>query len=164
MIDRREITRSETRRRRATARNAVADKTKAVAELQANALARAREVLADTTVIELLHRHGVHQIPRVLSPSAIHQIDARPDALDSPNVDCSLEFVVAWALLFPLFKEPDISSYLDTTWPGFILQMKDAFIAIVVEGPFPYAISGYRGRRHTAIYNPNRLGGATTGR
>ena len=57
--------------------------------------------------------------------------------------EASLRFVIAWAFLFPLFAKPNIKLYLQRNWPGFIDEMKDAFIGLVMEGPFPPANGAY---------------------
>jgi hypothetical protein len=64
----------------------------------------------------------------------------------------SLEFVVAWKFLYPLLHNAEAKSYLENAWPGFISDLKDAFIALVIDGPFPRAMSGHRGRKHHDNY------------
>ena len=141
-------------RRRAAAKVIAFQKTNDTTELLENALDKARKALTDKAFHQLLHAHGVHFIPRVLWTKAPVGA-AKNQAPDALVLDCSLKFVLAWTLLFPLFKKPDVAKYLDTAWPGFIQQMKDAFIAVVVDGPFPHSMSGHRGRRHQGFYNPS---------
>ena len=148
MSDKRQMSRAEARRNRALAKDVAFQRAKAVGERLQNSLAKVRRVLADKNLQNILRANGVHSIPQVLSIKT-------PVRVVGDNLVVSLEFVIAWTLLFPLFARPEIAIYLDKMWPGFILQMKDTFIAIVVEGPFPHSVSGHRGRRHGAVYNPS---------
>ena len=75
-------------------------------------------------------------------------MEGKPEMLD----DVSLQFAILWTFFFPLFDYAVIARCLEDTWPGFILEMKDAFIAIVVKGPFPHVLSGHKGRYHGAHY------------
>lgn len=148
MSDKRELTRAEMRRQRAIARDVVLQRMNAICERLEIIVAKVRMVLIDKTFREILRSEGVHSIPRILSANT-------PVGVEGDSLDRSLEFVVAWTLLYPMFNKPEIATHLDKAWPGFILQMKDTFIAIVVEGPFPHSLSGHRGRRRGANYNPS---------
>jgi hypothetical protein len=152
MNDKREMSRAKSRRRRALARDVAFRRTQATCELLKSALAKVRLVLTDKAFRSILYSEGVHSLPRDLAGLEIAKahVRSKKDALD-----ISLQFVIAWTFLFPLFNRPEIAAYLERTWPGFIQQLKDAFITIVVEGPFPHAMSGHRGRRHGAAYNPS---------
>jgi hypothetical protein len=50
--------------------------------------------------------------------------------------DATIEFIFAWNFLYPLFAKPAVARYLDRSWPGFMLEMKDAFISTMMDGPF----------------------------
>lgn len=97
---------------------------------------RARLVLADREFRELLREQGVQTIPNSLSeiePKAPGGSKSKgEERLDA----ISLEFVVAWKFFFPLMGISAIEVRLERTWPGFIGQLKDAFITLVTEGPF----------------------------
>jgi hypothetical protein len=60
--------------------------------------------------------------------------------------DCALDFVVAWKFFAPLLSNSALVIHLDTHWPGFTLELRDVFISLVADGPFPYQPIG-RGRR-----------------
>jgi hypothetical protein len=152
MSDKREMSRAKARRRRALARDVAFRRTQATCELLKSVLAKVQLVLADKAFRSILYSEGIHSLPRDLAGLEISQahVRSKKDALD-----VSLQFVIAWTFLFPIFKKPEIATYLEKVWPGFIQQLKDAFITIVVEGPFPSVMSGHRGRRHGAAYNPS---------
>lgn len=52
-------------------------------------------------------------------------------------LDSALDFAVAWKFLYPMFRDAKTSREIDKNWPGFIAQVKDAFISLAVDGPFP---------------------------
>jgi hypothetical protein len=60
-----------------------------------------------------------------------------------------LEFTVAWKFLYPFFSDGRATAHIEAASPGFIAAMKDTFIAMVIDGPFPHAMSGHRGRKHS---------------
>lgn len=150
-VGNRALSRAQARRTRALARQTTAAASRATQEMMDAALARARRVMNDKAMIQLLYAHGIASVPRAIAPGGRPQRDGRHASAGNP-LDSSIDFVIAWTFLLPLFKNSEIATYLDTAWPGFMLQMKDAFIAVVVEGPFPHAISGYRGRRRQGDY------------
>jgi len=153
--DKREFSRAQARRNRAAARAQAAQTERDTAEIMREALTQARRILTDKGFVQLLYDSGVQSIPRTLAPGTLPRA-SRGNQIDRGPLDGSLDFIIAWTFLFPLFKRPDIATYLETAWPGFTLQMKDAFITVVVEGPFPHAISGFQGRRRGAV---NRTAG-----
>lgn len=127
-------------------------KTNANCELATNAVNRARLVVADPDFIKILLQNGIQSIPKCLAADAI------PSKLESGSnpkerLDrISLEFAVAWRFLYPLLANTQAKAHLETIWPGFISDLKDAFIALVVDGPFPRAMSSHRGRKHHDNY------------
>uniref|UniRef100_UPI00195358B5 hypothetical protein n=1 Tax=Klebsiella michiganensis TaxID=1134687 RepID=UPI00195358B5 len=54
----------------------------------------------------------------------------------------SLNFMIAWSFLFPLFSNTHIALHLRRNSPDLIAEMKDAFILLVINGPFPEACCG----------------------
>jgi hypothetical protein len=120
-----------------------------------NAIERARRIAANRHFIEGIRATGVQTISLCLdakrySKSGIGKDDVSGgDMLDA----VALEFVMVWTFLFPLFSNPAITKLLDEKCPGFIAEMKDAFITLVIEGPFPCTMSGHQGRRHGARYH-----------
>ena len=156
---------------RALARKAALDKAIRVNESVGNLLARARMILADKDFRTLLHDHGVRTVPACLSQ--VHKghfgIDASAKSEKERLDEASLEFIVTWKFFFPLLGEHAIEIRLERMWPGFIAQLKDAFIILVTEGPFPNAVSGHvgsrpgpqlsqRGRRRSAVYRKRAKG------
>ena len=145
----RETSRAEARRRRALVRTAASEKANRVCACVVNVLGRARLILADKEFRALLREQGIQTLPSCLSRnSEMRRIaDATLKSERERLDEISLEFVVVWKCFFPLLREPAIEIRLERTWPGFILQLKDTFIALVTEGPFPHAISGHVGNR-----------------
>ena len=156
MRDRRETSRAEARRRRKLAASDLTNKVRAVHEQVASTVNKTRRVLADKTFRVLLHSQGVRTVPRHLVDSRQRStrfpggnIKSAKDRLD----EVSLQFVVAWTFIFPLLSNPEAVKFLEKAYPGFVLEMKDTFISLVTEGPFPCALSDFRGRRHRALYH-----------
>ena|SRR5438034_3293168 len=151
----REETRSEMRRRRALAASTVIRKTDTACARTANTVNRARIVLADPAFTEILRTQGVQALPRLLTAkeNRTSTIDGNLALAKERLHEVSLEFVIAWTFFYPLFGNPVIAAHLNNAWPGFIPELKDTFIELVVEGPFPHAMSGHRGRRHATRYH-----------
>ncbi len=158
MADKREMTRATARQRRALARTAAGEKAKAVCDRVASAVNKARWVLAEKSFADILRSQGVQTLPRclLLKNASIHVIGGNSVSDKDKLSEVSLEFAIAWTFLFPLFDNPAIAGHLEKTWPGFILELKDAFITLVVEGPFPHTMSGHRGRRHGTNYHSGK--------
>jgi hypothetical protein len=134
---------AEARQRKAAAQKIVLDKIATARLGGTRAVEKARLILADGGFVDLLCAQGIQTLPRCL----VERRDFPAHGEKGPSVQegnqaDSLDFVVAWAFMFPLFSKPEILNYLEAMWPGFIMEMKDAFIAQVIEGPFPYAMSG----------------------
>lgn len=157
MADRREITRAEARRRRAIKRQIAAQTASAVCEKIEYALTKARRIMTDKSFKEILNAHGVNTVPQCLARNNGSHAPSEEAGVANGRLDeASLQFAIAWAFLFPLIGKPEIANHLENKWPGFVWEIKDAFIALVVEGPFPHAMSGHRSRRHGARYQPIR--------
>jgi hypothetical protein len=140
MIQSREKVRSEARRVRLIVRRETAENATSTRDRVASTIGKARTIVAHQRFGDTLRQAGIHSVPQCLSDTSDH---AGNTTLD----EVSVRFVIAWTFLFPLFSKPPIRDYLEDEWPGFIAEMKDAFIQLVVDGPFPFALSGHRGRR-----------------
>lgn len=131
MTDSRELSRMESRVRRAQFKARSERKAKESREQAAAALDRIRSTISDPSFRDLLKDAGVTSAPKRLmavrsSPGQDYRI-----------LDSALDFAVAWKFLYPMFRDPKTSSEIDKNWPGFISQVKDAFISLAVDGPFP---------------------------
>lgn len=136
MVDMRELRRSESRKRRILEKLG-ADQREVIKHVRiGNVLNQLKLVVADETFNKFIHTHGVQSIPELF----IKQ-DSFPDTLDR-----SLAFVVAWRFFSPFLYDPVTAAFLDTRWPGLTLEMRDIFISIVADGPFPHEPRG-RDRR-----------------
>ena len=155
MLDRREMTRAATRQRRALAMIVASEKEKLTFDRVATVTSKARGVVAHKGFVAILHSLGVQTLPRCLSPrkNSVIAIDGESVSEKETLNEAALEFVFVWKFLFPLLDAPEVVSYLEEKWPGFILELKDTFIMLVVDGPFLHAMSGHRGRRHGAGYH-----------
>jgi hypothetical protein len=92
-----------------------------------------RQIMADETFLKLAHTHGIQTIPELLLAS-------RDDG--DKSLDRSLDFVIAWRFFAPLLYSPVAAAFLDKRWPGFSLELRDIFISIVSDGPFPQELRG----------------------
>jgi hypothetical protein len=145
----REESRFERRSRRMLARQEAMQTINKNCDRVTNVLNSVRTALTDGAFVDLLHAQGVRTLPRPLVEAGIraHRTCSHLTAGKEHLHEASLDFVIAWTFFFPLFSNSTIATHMDRVWPGFILELKDAFIALVVEGPFPHAMSGHRGRR-----------------
>ena len=66
----------------------------------------------------------------------------------SEAIDRSLDFIVAWRFFASFLYDPVTAALLDSRWPGFSLELRDIFISIVADGPFP---QDFRGRDRRMI-------------
>lgn len=128
MTDQRELTRRQARLRRSLFKSAAERKAKDNRQLARKMLDRVQAVLSNNDFNARLSEHGVQTIPARLSKMLV-----------GDDIDCSLDFIVAWNFFYPLLQQPAISQHLESDWPGFVSQLKDTFIAMVVDGPFPDA-------------------------
>jgi hypothetical protein len=92
---------------------------------------RVERVLSDEDFVKLMQSMGIASAPRLFS-----QPNERTQSIDS-----SVKFVIGWSFFFPLFDDVALRKQLRKRWPGFIEEMKDAFIALVLYGHFPPAQS-----------------------
>jgi hypothetical protein len=143
MTDARELSRRRARMARATVRDAEVRKAVALIERVGMVLFNARRALDDATFRHALKTHGIADVPALQVPAS-----PPPEPRDASSHGLCLEFVVAWRFFYPLFSDAAMVEALELTQPGFIAEIKDVFIALVTDGPFPHAISGFRGRRH----------------
>lgn len=154
MTDRRMEVRAEKHARRAREKAESLRMSGAALTRLMRCVASARAIASHPSFMGVLRSQGVHTLPRLLverqPPSAEFQGDlaSTRERLE----DMAIEFVIAWKFFFPLFANSIVAGHLDRNWPGFTLEMKDVFISLVLEGPFPHSESGHRGRRHNAHY------------
>lgn len=140
MVEMRDIRRAEARKRKVLAKLGADQQERVKNARIRRVLNQMRQILRDEAFIRLVHAQGVRDIPTLLV-----QHDGA-EAGETTTLDRSLDFVVAWRFFSPLLYEPVTADYLDTHWPGFGLELRDIFIAIVADGPFPQEQRG-RGRR-----------------
>jgi hypothetical protein len=148
MADQRAITRAQTKLRVASAKRTADEQADVRYARIASALGDARAILADDAFIDLVRAHGVVSLPL---PLVTHgALNHEPGNELTPGEehlsDSALGFAIAWKFFAPLLRNPAVVIYLDTRWPGFTLELRDVFIALVADGPFPYHSIG-RGRR-----------------
>jgi hypothetical protein len=150
MADRRELTRREAQRKRVAAKLADSQKINATCELATRVLQQARSMVNDPNFVPILASRDIQSIPANLAVAEDGPKLTRSDGAFTEEQlrRVALEFTVAWKFLYPFFSDGHASAYIETACPGFIAAMKDTFIAMVIDGPFPHAMSGHRGRKH----------------
>ncbi|MCW0221517.1 MAG: hypothetical protein OJI67_24540 [Prosthecobacter sp.] len=126
---------------RAKARAVAADRAQKTRLTVDVAVGRCRGVMSDRKFRAILVDLGVKDAPRLLL-----RAEASEDSERSFG-DPSLYFAVAWSFFKPLFDEPIVVAYLNKKWPEFVMEMKDAFISLVLDGPFPACADVGRPRR-----------------
>jgi hypothetical protein len=148
MADRRKITRAQAKFRTAAARRIAQEQGVVRAARIAASLSTARTVVADSTFTDLIRAHGIQSLPRplLMRDAPDHETGKALTSGKEHVSDCALEFAVAWRFFAPLLIIPALVTHLDARWPGFTLELRDVFISLVADGPFPYQHLG-RGRR-----------------
>ncbi|MBI3700843.1 MAG: hypothetical protein HY242_10420 [Afipia sp.] len=104
-------------------------------------VSKIKEVLADSVFRKKLAGEGVKTIPVLFAAeanSALSNANTPKRELD----DVALEFAAAWAFFYPLLSNRAIVDYLQATWPEFVVELRDAFILLVLNGPFPQECCG----------------------
>lgn len=126
--------RASARERRADRRRVVVQNTKLTDDCVSAAMLHIRDAFRDQGFLMLVTEEGGLTIPDTEMKSE----SSDPNDEDGKELGhVSLDFLIAWKFLFPLLANERISHYLSRTWPKLIPDMKDAFIALVVHGPFP---------------------------
>lgn len=132
MPNKRALAKSEAHERYANARRFTDDKLDEIGRRARHANDLIAEVLGTSDFQRLLVEQGVKSIPSVSVSKPLVEIDwEHPKYLH----DC-IAFAVTWAFLFPLFNNASIVTYLEGAHPLFVPTLKDAFISMVMEGPF----------------------------
>jgi len=148
MTDRRDATRAEQRGRRVLARQAACERVEATYGQVAHVVQIARHIFVDEDFADVLRSQGVQTIPQTAPPAHSIRDLARHAKSGNDRLDeGALEFVMIWTFLYPLLPNPAVTDYLERNWFGFIQELKDTFITLVIEGPFPPIMSGHVGRR-----------------
>lgn len=91
-------------------------------------------ILEDREFVKLLLIQRIKSVPECICRYAG---TATANMTDQEIGDAVLVFVVAWKFLFPIINNAQIADYLDRAYPGFIAGLKDTFITLVMDGPFP---------------------------
>lgn len=108
------------------------------------------EILNHDDFVMLARKHGVISAPRCLT-------ELENTTGDLAAVDASSEcarrvstFIVAWKFLCSIMQEQEIRELIENRWPNFVRELKDVFIGIVTNGPFP-------GERKRTLPSSHRL-------
>jgi hypothetical protein len=148
MADQRKITRARAKLRTASAMQAAEEQAGIRYARIAAALGTVRCILSDGAFVDLVRAHGVQSLPRPLvrEDAPDHETGTALTSSEGHLSDCALDFAVAWRFFAPLLTNAALVAHLDRRWPGFTLEVRDVFISLVADGPFPYQHLG-RGRR-----------------
>ena len=127
MVRQRDISRREVRSKRADEEALFSHRLKLSQECAASAIARLKTALSDQDVISKLAGHKRTSIPDWLASTDCERVKSQTD----PTV----QFLVAWKFFYPLLSDADLAQTIDMRCPGLVQEMKDAFIAIIMDGP-----------------------------
>jgi len=130
------ISRAKARQRRAEAKSVANRKIDDARSYVAIVVSRAQEVTASKAFVECARKYAITTVPAFLAHKSAPNIGG-PTAGDQEFGDKALDFVIAWRFLYPLFSNPEVAVELERNWPGFMAEMKDAFVLLVTHGPFP---------------------------
>lgn len=134
MTKTREVMAQRARIRRSIAKKLAQQRLNAHRLHIAEMLTQVKSIVADPGFVQLLAKQNIDSVPRCIAEGEFVFSD---EMTDGEIADCVLKFVVAWKFLFPMLGSPKIAEYLERSWPGFILDLKDTFINLVMDGPFP---------------------------
>jgi hypothetical protein len=146
MTDKRERRRAETRRLRLLAEGQSRERAGLTQRHMAKAMRKAQTIVSDQSFREIVQAQGIDSVPELL----VRQGRPRKAATGSEQLskryrgDRSLDFIIVWTFFFPLFANKPVVTFLEETWPGFIAEVKDAFILLVVDGPIPESLGWYQ--------------------
>jgi hypothetical protein len=133
MVVLRDLRRLEARRRRVIERLGTEQRERIKKNRINTALGQLRLVLADETFRILMHAQGVTNLPEIL----ISEPPVKTNSLDP-----SLDFLIAWRFIAPLLYDDQIGVFLETRWQRLTIELRDLFIALVADGPFPHEERG----------------------
>jgi hypothetical protein len=136
MTEQRQMSRAKARQRRAEAKSVANKKIDDARSCVAIVVSRAQEVIATKAFVECARKHAITTVPEFLAHKSAPATGG-PIAGNREFGDRALDFVIAWRFFYPLFSIPEVAVELARNWPGFIAEMKDAFILLVTHGPFP---------------------------
>lgn len=137
VVDPRELRRAEARRRKVMAELG-GDQREILKHIRiGKALDQMRGILLDEKFSKIVHESGLQTMPALLAPNQSAMVEV---------LDRSLDFLIAWRFFSPWLYDPMTAGLLDIRWPGFALELRDIFISIVADGPFPHERRG-RDRR-----------------
>lgn len=138
MTSKREIWRDRARARRAVAKSVALQQAQIKREHVREVLINIRTIVSNEHFIKFIGEQGVDSAPQRLlkrgeavSPSQVGVSYERDFA------ESIFDFIIAWKFMFPLISDPRISNFIEENWPGLIFDLKDTFIALVMDGPFP---------------------------
>lgn len=135
----REIWRERARVRRAVAKGLAEQKAHLKRQNVRSVLNKAQTIITSEAFAQLAKELGVETAPQNLFQhySLPIQSPAEISEREFQFAQSVFDFVIAWKFFFPMLTHPKVKLFLEENWPGFILEMKDTFIAIVMDGPFP---------------------------
>ncbi|MBI3699089.1 MAG: hypothetical protein HY242_01410 [Afipia sp.] len=95
---------------------------------------RTKVILEDREFVKLLLAQRV-----ISAPECVLSYKGAPDGImsDKEIGQAVLVFVVVWKFLFPMIGNSNIADFLEQYYPGFVAGLKDTFISLVMDGPFP---------------------------
>lgn len=140
-MEQREISRAKMRKRRSEARDEEAQRLRAARVIVAATVDRLYDVMTDSDFLEFLRLEGVKTIPAVIHNKAEPRVD-KDDCNDALFENTALTFLAAWSFFHPLFERTAIKNFIDFRWPELSSALKDAFILLVLNGPFPQECCG----------------------
>ena len=139
MSGRREFLSEQARSRRRVAKCLAARNAIIQALKVRSAISQTRTILANLGFLAHLRSAHIFSIPSRLQIQIEDQHDScQIDGLPDDFGDIALDFMVAWKFMSPLFCESTILEFIEAEWPGFVADMKDVFILMVTNGPFPH--------------------------
>jgi hypothetical protein len=118
-------------------------------------MAKAREIVIDKRFRRALAAQGIDNIPNFAIKARLNLKTDKGCKENRPRGtknDYSLEFLFLWGFFFPLLAKPEIAGLLEELWLGFIGELKDGFITLVMDGPFDEVLPVGRSPREFLVH------------
>lgn len=137
MVSKRELACERARTQRAL----VLQREQRAAELRQAKLDRLldciRQILAHDDFAQLALSHGVKSVPKCLVSGFNTAESSEVITRSTVIAQQTTAFIVAWKFMSSILQDQEIRDFIADRWPDFISEIKDVFIGIATNGPFP---------------------------
>jgi len=127
MVRQRDISQREARSKRANEEALFSRRLKMSQERATSAIILLRTALSDQNVISKLVSQKHTSIPHWLASTDCEGLKLK--------IDPTVQFLAAWKFFYSLLSDEELVRTIGECYPELVHEMKDAFIAIIMDGP-----------------------------